>query len=209
MFKYFIWDYDGTLFDTYPAITSTYQEVLKKEYCVDSDFKEILCWASVSLNYCSESIANKFGINLNEFRMKFGKLYSENPVKEEPPFAGAKEICELIKSVGGKNYIITHRDEKSLLKLLGKYNMKVLFEDLITRDYKFPKKPDPQAFLYLIKKYHLNPIQTLGIGDREIDIKASKLAGITSCYINYEGIKNEIADFNIKESLGLRELIGI
>lgn len=209
MFKYFIWDYDGTLFDTYPAIISTYQEVLKKEYGVDSDFKEILSWAYVSLNYCSESIANKFGINLNEFRMKFGKLYSENPVKEEPPFTGAKVICELIKSVGGKNYIITHRDKKSLLKSLEKYNMIELFEDLITRDYKFPKKPDSQAFLYLIEKHHLNPILTLGIGDREIDIKASKLAGITSCYINYEGMENEIADFNIKELLELKQIIGI
>lgn len=207
MFKYFIWDYDGTLFDTYPAITSTYQEVLKKEYGIESNYDEIMSLAKVSLSFCTEKIADKFGINSDEFKDKLYKLYRENPVGEEPPFPGAREVCEFVKSAGGKNYIITHRDEKSMLESLNKYNMKGLFEDFITRDHRFPRKPDPQAFLFLIEKYHLDPVKIIGIGDRDIDIKAAKSAGIAACYINYEGLQNQFADFNIEDLYELKKLV--
>jgi len=183
IYRYFIWDYDGTLFDTYPAIVSAYREVLKKEYGVASDYDEIYAWAKVTLNHCNEKIAEKYGIDPDEFRSRYGRKYSECRAGEDPPFAGAKEICGLIKSAGGRNYIITHRDEQSLFMSLEKHDMKDLFEDFITRDHMFPRKPDPKDFLFLIDKHRLDPARTLGIGDRDIDILAARSAGIGMVYI--------------------------
>jgi phosphoglycolate phosphatase-like HAD superfamily hydrolase len=205
--KYFIWDYDGTLFDTYPAITLTYQDLLKREYLIESNYNEILGWTNVSLNYCSENIANRFGLDLKEFRSKFNEFYSAGPLIEEPPFPGAKEICEYLRTIGCQNYIITHRDQRSLLRSLENYGMEQLFNDIVSRDHKFPKKPDPAAFRFLIEKHRLHPMETIGVGDREIDIQASRSAGIKACYINFDGLENSAADFNVKALLEIKEII--
>jgi phosphoglycolate phosphatase-like HAD superfamily hydrolase len=207
MLKNFIWDYDGTLFDTYPTITLTYQEVLKKYYSLESDYQEIYSWAKISLNTCNQNIAAKYGLILDEFHSRFIEDYAIVPVTAEPPFPGAQEICDHIQSIGGQNYLITHRDEKSLLRSLEYFNMKGKFADLITIDQNFPKKPDPGAFIHLIGKHRLNPKESLGVGDREIDIQAAKAAGIKGCYIHPEGLKCSIADYNIKNLLELKAII--
>ncbi|MEJ2252002.1 MAG: HAD-IA family hydrolase, partial [Candidatus Lokiarchaeota archaeon] len=101
------------------------------------------------------------------------------------------------------NFIITHRGIRSLSKLL-KYNaLSNYFEEIITREDEFLKKPDPQSFLYKINKYKLSKEKVLAIGDRELDIKAAHAANIKSCFFDPKGKTHELADFNIK---GLSEL---
>jgi phosphoglycolate phosphatase-like HAD superfamily hydrolase len=207
MYKNFIWDYDGTLFDTYPAITRTYQEVLKKYFSAESNYHEIYALAKISLIVCNENLAAKYKLNLEELHTRFTEDYAVIPVNSEPPFPGACEILDSIQTTGGQNFLITHRDETSLLRSLEYFNMKGVFADIVTRDQNFPKKPDPGAFHYLLDKHRLHPVTTIGIGDREIDIQAAKGAGIRGCYIHPDGLKLSIADYNVKNLIELKRHI--
>lgn len=44
-FEFVFWDFDGTLFDTYPHIASIIIETMKSEYNLDLNVKNIENWA--------------------------------------------------------------------------------------------------------------------------------------------------------------------
>lgn len=41
MFKNFIWDFDGTLYDTYPVMLDSIMQSLKQNFAIDGDRKRI------------------------------------------------------------------------------------------------------------------------------------------------------------------------
>jgi phosphoglycolate phosphatase-like HAD superfamily hydrolase len=56
------------------------------------------------------------------------------------------------------------------------------FVGCLTRDDGYPRKPDPAIFEAALEMYHLKRVETLTIGDRDIDILAGQAAGIWSCF---------------------------
>ena len=71
----------------------------------------------------------------------------------------------------------------------------------------FPQKPDPTSFSFLIDKYDLVKRETIGIGDREIDVIAALAAGIPSCYFSADSKELNIATFNIHQINELFEIL--
>ncbi|MFX1305089.1 MAG: HAD family hydrolase [Promethearchaeota archaeon] len=208
-FEFVFWDFDGTLFDTYPHIASIIIKTMKSEYNLDLNMKNIEKWAKISVHYCFDKISSKFNIDNKDLQNQFSKRYMTNIESKQLPFPGAKEMIEYIYNRGGKNFIVTHRRSTSLSRLLKYNNLEHFFEKLLTYDDNFPRKPDPSAFLFLINEYNLPKKKILAIGDREIDIQTAKSIDVISCYFNPEGKTNEIADFNIKTLLELKKIINL
>lgn len=200
MIKHIIWDFDGTLFNSYPGIASTYLYVVRNDYGLNFEYKQILLWVKESRDICEKKLAKELRINVEELIERFSNRYSEKgaPI-EESPFPGAKEICEKVKSGGGFNILVTHRSYKTLIRLLEKYQMMDYFTKLIAGDNGYPRKPDPTAFLYLLNEYNLIKNEVMAVGDRDLDIQAAKNAGIKSCYFNPDGETHPYADFQVHQ----------
>src|SRR6056297_61583 len=207
MFRHVIWDFDGTLFNTYPGVAHTFLKILKEQHGKEFKYEDVLKWSKYSLKLYAENLSEDINTDQTALIEAFHEEYMSNgaPI-EEPPFAGAKEMCELVDEQGGLNLLVTHRGGMTLRRLLEKYNMKKHLKELISRDEDFPRKPDPAAFLYLIDKYNLDNENILAIGDRELDVKAAHNAGITACYFSPNGEKYEESDYNI-DYLGKLESI--
>jgi len=206
-FNYIIWDFDGTLFNTFPHITSVIAEIMKYNYKIDLNLKEVHKWCGIGLKSCFNKITSDFNIRLSEFQDLFNKEYWVNIESHQTPFPRAEEILQYIQENGCKNFIVTHRGIKSLSKLLNYYDMEEYFEKIITHEDGFPKKPDPTSFLYLINDYKLPREKIIAIGDREIDIQTARAINIKSCYFNPEGKIQELADFNITNLIELKKIL--
>ena len=182
MFEYVIWDFGGTLFDTYPAATRVFKEVLSK-FGVTAKEEEIL----EKLKESTFKAATYFS---NKYRLKEGlieKFYTiENHLEpdKQPPFKSAREVCLQINRNGGNNFLFSHRSNYSMTKLLSYYKMVDLFSEIVSSDNGFARKPDPQAIMYIIDKYDLDHEKVITIGDREIDIESGRRAGIATCLFN-------------------------
>ena len=180
MIRNIIWDVDGTLFDTYPAIVKAFQAAL-------NDFGEepALGWldglAKISLNHCVATLANQYHIDEEAIGKDFQKHYDKVRPEEQPAFSGVLTVCEYICNRGGKNVIVTHRGFAGTNELLVANNMTHYFTGCITRDDGYPKKPHPAAFEAILKIHNLRREETLTVGDREIDILAGQAAGIFTC----------------------------
>lgn len=194
MFKHVIWDFDGTLFDTYPVMAKIFKDLLKKEG-IEEPLDEIMQHMQVSMSAAVTYYEKKYAVS-SDFIKDFKILQKTKGIEIAKPFNDIEDICQYIHSTDRKNYLYTHRGA-SAITLLKKHGLSDYFSDFITFDQGFERKPNPDALNYLIKKHVIHPDEALMIGDREIDLLAAKNAGISACYFNEKKEKNEYADYTI------------
>ena len=194
MFRNIIWDVDGTLFDTYPAIAQAIKAALN-DLGKDVSLVWIAELAKQSLSQCDAVLADKYQLDRGELEQALEKHFDRITVEESPPFPGVIDLCQYICSIKGKNVIVTHRGRTSTMELLTGHKLTGYFTGYITRDDGYPRKPDSTAFEAALAVYHLQREETLTVGDRQIDILAGQAAGLFSCFYGVEAdsVKADIA----------------
>jgi phosphoglycolate phosphatase-like HAD superfamily hydrolase len=193
MIRNIIWDVDGTLFDTYPAIARSFKAALS-DLGKDASLDWIQGLAQVSLSYCAKTLAERYQLNQEDIEQKFDEHYDYVKPEDQPPFPGVVTICDYICSIDGKNVIVTHRGSESTTELLDAHKMGHYFVGCIARDAGYPRKPDSAAFEAILKLYDLKVEETIAVGDRDIDVLAAQGSGVFACLF---GMENEgvVADF--------------
>jgi HAD superfamily hydrolase (TIGR01509 family) len=205
IFRNAIWDFDGTLFDTYPAISQAFQQALA-DFGASTPLSEIESLCLVEVSHCATVLAARFGLEMDAFTGAFRKHYAAIPLANQPPFPGVREVCEGIASAGGMNAIVTHRNGETAARILACHRLSSLFVEVIARDAGYPRKPDPAAFLAVLQHQGLDPAETLAIGDRELDIQAGRAAGLATCL--YRGASSSVdADITISDYSELFDLL--
>lgn len=175
----YIWDLGGTLLDNYETSTAAFVHTLQ-DFGLHASHDEVYKALKVSTDYAVRQFAptNK----------DFLKTYKANEAKElEQPilFDGASELLAQIIQQGGRNFLISHRDDQ-VLEILQKTQISAYFTEVVTASNGFKRKPDPESMLYLKDKYRIQ--SGLVIGDRPIDIEAGQSAGFAT-YL-FDDMKN-------------------
>ncbi|MBA1337057.1 MAG: hypothetical protein HPY66_3493 [Firmicutes bacterium] len=202
-----IWDFDGTLYNTYPAIAMGFIKALQRDYNTTYDYLQVYNWSRTGINYCSERLGEKLGMDPEAVKESFEAYYLAGTGIDELPFPGAEAVCEAIVKRGGRNFIVTHRGRASLERLLCKHGMDAYFDELVSSDCGFARKPSPEAFDYIIQKYRISIDRVIAVGDRQIDVQAANAAGVFSCYFDSGGETYCEADFQISDLFQLLSII--
>ncbi|MCQ6562998.1 HAD-IA family hydrolase [Paenibacillus mendelii] len=160
-----LWDFDGTLFDTYPAYTTIFKEILDHEI----DDEVIFSKLKISFTHAARHF------NLSESQIKeIFRLEEHLQPEQTPPFTDVEAILQR----ANRNVIMTHKNRSEVNKLIEYYGWTHYFVDIVAGDDGFPKKPDPASYVYL---HHRNRMDLI-IGDREIDILPGKAMGPFACW---------------------------
>lgn len=206
-----IWDFDGTLLDTYPCVIKSIQEVLLGYSISEPDelILKVLKQASTSV-FVNMMIEKYHRFTVEDFFTKYNEI--DRTLKNYGNmqlFDGVKECLETIVNNGGHNFLVTNRTS-TVIELLKMLKVDYLFTDVeyIGKDGKRFWKPDPKMMNDLIEKYNLNKLKTISIGDRPADATASKLAGLPICLINadLEGL-NISPNYTVSNYQEIMELI--
>jgi len=176
MVRAYIWDLDGTLFDSYTVIVDTLVEI-----CAECGYdisrteisREVI---RTSVNSFITNLSEKTGVPVSEYEERYA-VTSRAKTENIQAMPHAKEALVRLSEIGCENYVYTHRGTTSegVLKKLGLYEC---FKDIVTALDNFPRKPAPDALLHLIEKHALDPAETFYVGDRTIDMDCAKNAGI-------------------------------
>ncbi|MFX1495761.1 MAG: HAD family hydrolase [Promethearchaeota archaeon] len=78
IYKYIIWDFDGTLFNTYPHIASVITEIMKNHYNIDLSMNQVQEWCETSVRFCIDKLISDYNIEKSEFQELFSKKYMVN-----------------------------------------------------------------------------------------------------------------------------------
>ena len=98
------WDLDGTLFDTYPAMTFAMSKALNEMGCSVA-LNVIDGLARQSLERCLQTLVQRFKLDPDLLRARFAESYRRVDPANQPIFPGVREVCELIHARGGMNVI--------------------------------------------------------------------------------------------------------
>ena len=189
MIKNILWDLDGTIFDTYPAITYAISRSLN-ELGHSLALNVIDGLARQSIDHCMETLSQRFKLEPDLLRSQFIKSYREVSPEKQIPFPGVREVCSWVHDHGGVNVIVTHRVIASTQKLLAVHDLASCFDDILSAEQGYSRKPDPAMVLAALKKHNLLADETLMVGDRELDIQSGLAAGIHTCL--FGGLKTSI-----------------
>lgn len=204
MFDFVIWDFDGTLFDTYPIIAEAYAGGLA-ELNIKEKTEDIERMLRKSFGTLHRHLEKSYGLGA-DFIDKCTLSRHRIEEKRAVAFKGAFGLLSDIISSGGRSAIYTHRGV-SVFKLLESAGMKDLFCDIVTADDGFPPKPAPEAVEALISRNGAVKERSIMIGDREIDVGSGINAGISACLFRALSFENTKADFTARDYAELRQII--
>lgn len=203
-----IWDFDGTLFDTYPALNRSIQRAAA-DLGAEVSSEQIARLLSQTLALCVETLVAEHSFDAELFRKRIDGYHAQATLEEKPPIPGAIEACQRIMAAGGENYIFTHRDHESMGELLKWYGVSDLFVDRMSVADGFPRKPDPAGFLGVLKKHNLPPDDVLCVGDRALDVIAAREAGIAGCLFAPEPDPLATPEYFIRDFADLPGVLGL
>lgn len=182
--RHFIWDFDGTLFDTYPVIIENLQKALA-HYGHTADTAEAMRRMLETIPAARDHYADEFGISRAELAEEYMKYHLQaNRELKAQPIAGVKEVLRRIREMGHYNYIFTHRALDETMAYLCKYGLAEEFCEVVAPETPgFALKPAPGAVLYLKEKYGMTDTDAVMVGDREIDLGSGRAAGIYTAHL--------------------------
>ncbi|MGX9807707.1 HAD-IA family hydrolase [Exiguobacterium acetylicum] len=198
MLKHFIWDFDGTLFDTYPVLVDVFIELLEREgRLVERERVAELMAISTKTTYEAFCVSD-------EFIATYKQQKTTIEFDRSRPFMGIQKLLETLSERGATHHIVTHRGQ-SIYALLNKHQLTHHFQDILTVEQGFARKPDPEAVQYLIEQHQLQLSETIMIGDRELDVLAGHHAGIATCLISDQPSET-VATYTVPSPDRLNEL---
>ena len=144
VFSAFFWDFDGTLFDTYPRIVRAFLRGLE-EYGIHADAKDALRRMKITLGTAADHYAAASGIEGLTGDM-IVEAYRRHSEEEDPSgirlYPGAQEALRRVIRGGGANYLYTHRGPTAW-PAIERAGITDLFSGGVTALDGVPSKPDP------------------------------------------------------------------
>ncbi|KAA0785135.1 HAD hydrolase-like protein, partial [Bacillus sp. BB081] len=114
-----LWDFDGTLFDTYPVYTKILSQVLGKEISEEEIYTKLKVSFSHAIDYYKISKKQLSEIDVLESRIM---------IEDIKPFEKVEELLKF----ADKNVIMTHKDRAGVLSILNHYGWEKYFVDMVT-----------------------------------------------------------------------------
>ena len=214
--KLILFDYDGTIVDSAKMIVKGAIEAFRMCGLPDPDPKKVRENIGKPLATALDAYAPKgYEINPEMISNAYRKWYAEQGrlgLQDEPLYPGMVELINDLKNHKEFNIgVATNKSRIALDNGLNKHNLSELFDITLTMEEANPK-PDPDMAIQAMSKLNIEKKSTVIVGDTINDIGLGVNAGINSIgvawgYNSIEMLKNEGADFIVKDSKELFETI--
>ncbi len=202
-----LWDFDGTLADTYPMLTDVLVRLMHR-HDVTVTPESVLSLLKVSLLFACTILSALCGISaetlLAECREEEGNRFLEQLAAVE----GIPETLAQLTTHGFRHYVVTHRDLRCR-EALEKLGLLPYFSGFVTAEDGLPRKPAPDLVNCCMSRYGLQPDECVIIGDRPLDTRAGQAAGIRTVLLDADArfTEEKSADVRIETPLELKTLL--
>lgn len=177
--KAILFDLDGTLIDSFPAIIES--------------FKEIMLRHGDGLEVSSDKVAQYIGKPLEDVMLEVtGDIKkAEQLVKEYrdhnksllpkiPFFPGIVDMFEQLQETGVKLGVVTSKSRESTMVTIKAHDAEKYFDSIITYNDVDKHKPLPDPLIKACEELGVDCRESVYIGDSTYDIQSAKAAGCLS-----------------------------
>jgi phosphoglycolate phosphatase len=205
-----VYDFDGTLVDTFADIAGSVNLALTEMGLKSLDKKTIRGnIGSGMFNLMTRSLMKSGCNDIETSVLLFQKYYSHHLLDQTNFYPNGKEIVEYF--FDKKNAILSNKPINFIEKILKALSFSKPFDSIIGGDSLDVKKPDPKGLLLMMNKFNCPPERTLMVGDSAIDIETGKHAGAITCGVTYglgnlDSLTNSNPDYLIDNLSQLKSL---
>ncbi len=182
--RHFLWDFDGTLMDTYPAMVRAFVAAAA-DFGVAVEAGRALELMKNCLTHALTVISAESDLDKDALYHAF-RAHEEEVLPGVPLVAGVRETLTALHDAGAQHYVVTHRDLRCR-EMLDSAGVLPLFAGFVTQEDGLPRKPAPDMLVHLMDKHGLAPESCAMVGDRPLDTEAGRHAGMLSVLLDAEG----------------------
>ena len=179
-YLHYIWDFDGTLFDSYPHSTAALCAAAA-HFGIPVEPEQVSRWLRTSF-------ATAFrALDFTEAQQAYFRSLHGDPAFPPSivPFPQARPVLEALAARGARHYLYTHSRRRMSVAYLERFGLAPLFSGFMTPDDPgFASKPDPGGLLRLMADRAVPPDLAVMVGDREIDMRCARAAGIDGILVD-------------------------
>lgn len=184
MYRYVLFDFDGTVFDTLEGITKSVRFAINK-VGMDAPLSELKCFAGPPL---LEMFEERFGFTpekANQAVRDFRERYVPVGVYESRVFPGVKELLRELRAAGIVTGIATSKPQHLAEELLGREEMIGLF-DVISGSAPDGRNESKQQVTQRAMGFlGAAPEETVLVGDTKYDVAGAHKCGIKCIGVGY------------------------
>ncbi len=180
MLKAIIFDFDGTVADTFDTIVE-----ISNRLALEFGYKQAAPDEIEQIkNLSSREIIRQSGVSIFKLPFILKRLKNElnNEIHRLAPLPGIREALQDLKMQGYRLGIITSNDRENVTLFLEKNQLKELFEFVYSGATIFGKSRVIDRFL---KQNHLAPEEVIYVGDETRDIEAAKRSKIKMISVSW------------------------
>lgn len=204
MYKYILFDLDGTLTNPEMGITNCVMYALEKFGIKENDREKLHPFIGPPLTY---SFHNFYGLSEEESKQAvafYRERFSVKGLYENEVYVGVPEMLQNLKEQGKKLVIATSKPEEYTIKILKHFDLYKYFDFVAgaTMDGSRGEKAD--IITYALESCNIeDKSQAVMVGDRKYDILGAKENGLDSIGVlfgfgEYEELTNAGATYIVE-----------
>jgi pyrophosphatase PpaX len=185
-FDYYLFDADGTLFDTTEMIVRCFRNTARVHRLPEPSHEAIIGHVGMTLRkqmeYYFGTLTDAQFNELRETHMAFQLTIYKEHLKLCP---GVGEALASLRRRGKKCAVVTSRMLPTLSTYLKETGISDAFDVLITPESTERHKPDPQPAREALSRLNGTPEQALFVGDATFDIECGNAAGTATAFVSW------------------------
>jgi pyrophosphatase PpaX len=183
----YLFDADGTLFDTVDLICTCFDYVTEKYAGLTVDRETIV--AGIGSPLKSQLVAHLgTDLDLDEILADYLRFQLSIMDDKITPFPHVTETLDRLKTAGKKLAVVTSRRRYSLERILKSTGTAAFFDVLVTPEDTLKHKPDAEPALRAMALLGADPITTVFTGDAHYDICSGASAGTDTIFVNWSHV---------------------
>lgn len=180
-YKAVIFDLDGTLVDSAPALMAIGSAFLGELGAAPLGLAETRAFIGDGARvFCERALAGRGLTDPAAFAARYARFlefYAEAPGEDNAFYPTVRDAIEALAAAGVPLGLCTNKPGEPTRKVLSALDLDGVFEVVVTGDTLPQKKPDPAPLLHAVAALGFTPSETLFVGDSEVDAEAAHAAG--------------------------------
>lgn len=209
MYKFLLFDFDGTLIDTNELIILALNETSRKFLNRDLSKQEL---NSILGKYLDEQMRTLSKVHYKEMVLFYKSIYKEKEFEMIKEFCGIGSMLLKLKELGCKIAIVSAKGRSGIENGLKHFRLSDFIDTIISAYDVKENKPNPECVFTALESLSGSLKDSLVIGDSPYDILCGKNAGVKTCLVDWtifpkQEILNLNPDFYIKTPEDLVEIV--
>lgn len=189
MYKVCIFDLDGTLTDTLESLAYSVNATLRElglGQITDEQCKAFVGNGARHLIERSIEVAGDPELaRIDEAMEVYGRIFKVNCTYHVKPYPGVEQMLQRLKERGIKLAVLSNKPHVQTQDVVKTFFDEKLFDWIQGQKEGVPRKPDPEAAIFIANKLGVSSEECVYIGDSDVDMQTGNAAGMKTIGVTW------------------------